>query len=126
MMKILRGAAVLTCTLTIAGCSAAQPLWDDPVAPYAQRKQGVTLSAGNAHDANAVTHMDDPWPRYVRKRKIAANGERMVGAVERYRDVSKLSRAPPPIVPVYGTTVGVSGATTGGGGGGGGGGTSGR
>jgi len=50
----------------------------------------------------------------------------MVGAVERYRDVSKLGRAPPPIVPVYGTTVGVSGATTGGGGGGGGGGTSGR
>ncbi len=119
MTRFLPG-AFLTGALMLSVCgSAAAWEWGEQ---YLQRKQGVTLSAGNAHNANAVTHMDDPWPRYVRARKIPANGERMVGAVERYRDVSKLRQAPPPIVPIYGTTVGVTGAAVAGGGGGGGGG----
>jgi hypothetical protein len=115
--------ALLVCSVTLVLCGSASAWeWDEQ---YVQRKQGVTLSAGNAHNVNAVTHMNDPWPPYVRYRRIPANGERMVGAVTRYRDVSRLKQAPPPIVPVYGTSIGVTGATSGGGGGGGGGGTSG-
>jgi hypothetical protein len=74
--------------------------------PYLERIDTVTTSAGNAVDINAVTHMIDPWPRHVRNRRVPANGERMVGAVERYRR-GRLQLAPPPIAPIY-TTSGVA------------------
>jgi hypothetical protein len=45
----------------------------------------VTLGAGNAKDVNAATHVVDPWPRNVKDRRISGNGERMVGAVQRYQ-----------------------------------------
>jgi hypothetical protein len=71
--------------------------------PYLQRTEGVTASVGNARDVNAVTHMIDPWPRHVRNRRIPANGERMAGAIDRYRR-GRLQFAPPPITPIYNTT----------------------
>lgn len=93
--------------------------------PYLERLEGITASAGNAKDVNAVTHMIDPWPRHVRNRRIPGNGERMVGAVNRYRS-GRLQSAPPPITPMYNTTTvttnppaasgegsGAAGATTG-------------
>jgi len=49
---------------------------------------------------NAATHVIDPWPPYVGNRHIPGNGERMANAVRRYRDVSKLPCAPPPMAPV--------------------------
>lgn len=52
---------------------------------YLQRSDTVTLSAGNAKDVNAVTHIIDPWPRGGGNRRIQADGERMVGAVQRYK-----------------------------------------
>ena len=60
----------------------------DPIAsiqPYVQRADKVTLSAGNAKEVNTRIHEVDPWPRYVANTRIAANGERMARAVERYR-----------------------------------------
>jgi len=71
--------------------------------PYLERIDGVTTSLGNARDINAVTHMIDPWPRHVRNRRIPANGERMAGAIDRYRR-GLLQFSPPPITPVYNTT----------------------
>lgn len=103
----------------LAGSLAASSAsaWDqDPFAMYIQRSDTITLGAGDAKNVNAATHVIDPWPRYVGNRHIPANGERMVGAVERYRDVSKLPRAPRPIVPLYDRQLGVG---AGGGGGGG-------
>ncbi len=97
----------------------ADDLWYEFFEPYLERIEGVTTSAGNARDINAVTHMIDPWPRHVRNRRVPANGERMAGAVERYRR-GRLQFAPPPITPIYNTT-GVqtlAPATSGGGGGG--------
>ena len=106
-----------------AGLMAASPLmfcssarsgeFFDFLTPYFQRRDSITPGAGNAKDLNAVTHMIDPWPRHARDRRIPANGERMTGAVERYRDVSKLRFAPPPIsqVPMGGTASPGSGAT---------------
>jgi hypothetical protein len=115
--KCLIAAATLAACLASPGVSA----WDqDPFAPYIQRSDTITLGAGNAKDTNAVTHMIDPWPRYVGNRRIPANGERMVGAVGRYRDVSRLRQAPQPIVPLYDRQIGVGFGGGGGGGGGGG------
>jgi len=91
--------------------------WDqDPFAQYLQRSDTITLDAGNAKETNAVTHVIDPWPRYVGNRRIPGNGQRLSGAVERYRDVSKLKEAPKPIIPLLDTTLGVSGGGGGGGG----------
>ena len=84
--------------------------------PYLQRIEGVTAGAGNAKDVNAVTHIVDPWPRYVANRRVPANGERMTGAVDRYRR-GRLQFTPPPIAPIYSTNaipatgIGTAGAT---------------
>jgi hypothetical protein len=95
----------------LAGCSGAPP-FDDPFAPYAQRTQTITLSAGNAKEANAAIHVIDPWPRYVYDTRIPGDGHRMAEAVERYEDVGKLKQAPKPISSVFDTTIGVSGGTS--------------
>jgi hypothetical protein len=60
---------------------------------------GVTASAGNAKAINSATHIIDPWPPYVANRRIPANGERMVGAMERYRDVKKIEETPATLEP---------------------------
>jgi hypothetical protein len=96
LAKILAGQAAVMCCLALP--------WDDPFEQYFQRKDTVTLGAGNARAVNSATHMIDPWPRYVRNTRIPGDGGRMAGAVERYRDVSKLPRAPKPIAPELGAT----------------------
>lgn len=60
---------------------------DDIAAPYLQRTDSIAAGAGNAKAVNSVTHMLDPWPPYAGNRRIPGNGQRMSGAVERYRDV---------------------------------------
>lgn len=95
----------------LAGCSAGPP-FDDPFALYVQRTQTITLSAGNAKEANAAIHVIDPWPPYAYNTRIPGDGQRMAEAVERYEDVSKLSKAPKPIVSPF--DIGVSGGGAGG------------
>jgi hypothetical protein len=95
----------------LAGCSAGPP-FDDPFTPYALRTQTITLSAGNAKDANAAIQVIDPWPRYVYDNRIPGDGQRMAEAAERYEDVSKLGKAPKPITSIFDI-----GVTTSGGGG---------
>lgn len=63
--------------------------WDDITAPYTQRLDTMTSSAGNAQRVNAVTHVITPWPRHVHNRHIPANGDRMVGAIQRYQAGNK-------------------------------------
>src|SRR5207302_10485630 len=117
MTAFLRRLAFLLGAFALTACGT--PPWDDPTSQYVQRNQGVTSSSGNAHDANAVTHMNDPWPRYVQDRNIPASGRRMVDAVRRNCDVAQLKNAPPPMQAIYGQTIGVagSGGVLGGGGG---------
>jgi hypothetical protein len=76
----------------LAGCMHAE----DPWTQYTQRTEKITLSAGNAKDANAAIHTIDPWPRVSANRRIPANGQRMSEAYERYRDVNK--KAPIPAI----------------------------
>ena len=82
-MRIARHLGSLIVAATLGGCWSG--IYEDPGAQYVARTDTVTLSAGNAKDVNAATHVIDPWPRNVKDRRINGNGERMVGAVQRYQ-----------------------------------------
>jgi len=97
-----------------AGSCFADGLFDQIMAPYSQRVEGIDDTSGNARNVNAAIHMHDPWPRRVRDRRIPVDGERMTGAVERYRDVRRLREAPPPLTPTLIPSSGLSGTSTGG------------
>jgi hypothetical protein len=103
------GSLILALSLpwALAGCAGGPP-FDDPFAPYLQRSNTITLSAGNAKEANAAIQVIDPWPRYVYDTHIPGDGQRMADAVNRYEDVSKLKQAPKPIEPIYSDTVGIA------------------
>jgi hypothetical protein len=93
-MKIVWTLALEACLVALGACG---PLYgDDELSRYAQRSDKVTLSAGDAKDVNATTHTIDPWPPGVTDRRIPANGERMVRAIERYR---KGPARPPTVSP---------------------------
>jgi hypothetical protein len=110
-MKSAYVLALLAATASLAGCSAGPP-WDDPFEQYARRSHTVTFSAGNAKEANAAIQVIDPWPAYAWDTRIPGNGQRMAEAEERYQDVSKLSKAPRPIAPTFGTNIGIAGGTS--------------
>jgi hypothetical protein len=60
---------------------------------YLDRRESISLSAGDALHSNQVTHMVDPWPPHSANRNIAFNGQKMQSAVERYRT----NRVIPPV-----------------------------
>jgi hypothetical protein len=66
---------VSTLGVMMAGCSDI----------YFDRRETVALGADDHLGTNRVAQMIDPWPRDVSRREIAFNGEKMQGAVERYR-----------------------------------------
>ena len=98
-MRKLIPASALFMLISVGGCTTdvvntAQvynPV--DSVQEYVQRADRVTLSAGNAQAVNTRIHENDPWPRNVGNRRIAANGQRMADAMWRYR-CEKNGRAP--------------------------------
>lgn len=65
----------LAASCALSGCSDI----------YFDRRETIVPSAGNAMAVNQITMMVDPWPPHSANRNIAFNGERMSGAVERYR-----------------------------------------
>jgi hypothetical protein len=105
--KSLIGLAVFAAAALATSSAFA---WDqDFFGMYFHRSDTITMSAGNAQDTNAATHVIDPWPRYVGNRNIPANGERMARAIERYRCIDRSPLGVPPIIPAYGTTIGIAG-----------------
>jgi hypothetical protein len=52
---------------------------------YFDRRESISLSAGDDVYANQVAHMVDPWPAHSANRNIPFSGEKMQRAVERYR-----------------------------------------
>jgi hypothetical protein len=70
----VRGLALAGLIASLAGCSE-----------YMQRRDAISLNAGDAVMTNRVTQTVDPWPRESANNNIAFNGERMEAAVERYR-----------------------------------------
>jgi hypothetical protein len=67
--------AVLALGAFVAGCSDI----------YYDRRETVTLGAGDHIASNMAVQMVDPWPRYVGDKNIAFNGERLQAGVQRYR-----------------------------------------
>ena len=58
----------------VAGCSEI----------YFDRRESIALSAGDAVASNKVTQTIDPWPRNSTNNRIAANGQLMQAAQDRY------------------------------------------
>ena len=83
MTNIIRSIGALTLAAACSGCWAGP--YESPGAEYLHRSDTITLSAGNAKDVNAATHIIDPWPRHVTNRRIPSNGERIEHAMERYK-----------------------------------------
>jgi hypothetical protein len=52
---------------------------------YLDGRDSIALGGGNAVASNEVSQMVDPWPAAAADRNIAFNGEKMEGAVARYR-----------------------------------------
>ena len=50
-----------------------------------ERRDSVTLHAGDSVAANQAIQMRDPWPPYVNNRHILFNGQVIDGAFDRYR-----------------------------------------
>ena len=94
------------------------PFWDE-FGRYFQRIDTASVVSGDAREVNAVTQIIDPWPPYARNRRIPANGQRMVGAIDRYQNPKKLGAKAPTLAPII--TQSLTGSTGGGDSGGGGG-----
>ena len=82
-MRIVRMLGCLPLAAALGGCWTG--IYENPFAQYVNRSDTVTLSAGDAKNVNAATHVVDPWPRYVGNKNLAFSGERMQSAVECYR-----------------------------------------
>ena len=95
-------------TLSLGGCYGLYG--HDEVDRYFQRSDTLTMSAGDAKEANAVTHTIHPWPQNVGDRRIAYDARRVGAAVTRYGatrrpvdqlpdigDATKAMGQPPPI-----------------------------
>ncbi len=67
----------------LGGCSVHSD-WIDPNG-YLDRRETISLHAGDAVATNKVTQMVDPWPAHSADNNIAFNGDRMQKAIERYR-----------------------------------------
>jgi hypothetical protein len=76
-------AATFTTRLIVAALAAAALGGCSDM--YFDHREGVTLGAGDAVAANATMQTIDPWPARSGNPYIAANGQRMQSAVERYR-----------------------------------------
>lgn len=52
---------------------------------YFDRRETISLHAGDAIATNIAVQTIDPWPHVAGNRNIPANGDRMAAAGERYR-----------------------------------------
>jgi hypothetical protein len=84
--------------LSVGGCMQTATV--DPLADsfqqYAQRADKVTLSSGDDQEVNTRVHEKDPWPVYVGNKNIPGDGQRMVGAIERYKTATQ-DKGPKPL-----------------------------
>ena len=72
-------------SLRVLALSAALATLLAACSEYLDRREAVSLNAGNSLASNQVTQVVDPWPRASANRNIAFNGERMQSAIARYR-----------------------------------------
>lgn len=77
-----RSAALLAAVIATAAFGAALGGCSDM---YFDRRDTIALGGGDAVAADEVMQMNDPWPRHSGNTQLAANGQRMQSAIERYR-----------------------------------------
>src|SRR6476619_2715690 len=94
--------------LSLGGCYGLYG--HDEVDRYLQRSDTITMSAGDAKQANAVTHTIHPWPSNVGDRRIVVSAAKTGGAISRYRSGTQ-PRDPLPAIGLGGAPMGVAGAT---------------
>ncbi|MEH2568926.1 hypothetical protein V1289_008553 [Bradyrhizobium sp. AZCC 2289] len=99
---------VLLAVFTLGSCNGLAG--NDEMDRYFQRSDTMTLSAGDAKQANAVTHTINPWPSYVGDRRIVAGAAKTQGAIVRYRSGTQ-PRDPLPAISGEGLPMGAAGAT---------------
>jgi hypothetical protein len=112
---------VLLAVLSLGACNGLAG--DDEMERYYQRSDSITLSAGDAKQANAVTHTIHPWPAGVGDRRIVTDARRVGAAVTRYstttRPVDQLPNVgeksaamgqPPPITSIQNVDISGAGA----------------
>jgi uncharacterized membrane protein YgcG len=114
-MKMI-GLIALAVSLTCDCARAEDPFWDE-WARYFQRIDTISVASGDARQVNAVTHIINPWPRYVRNRRIPADGQRMVRAIQNYKNGGKSASSGAAGAPGGSTTSGAGGGGAAGGGG---------
>ena len=98
---------VLLAVFTLGSCNGLAG--NDEMDRYFQRSDTITLSAGDAKQANAVTHTINPWPSYVGDRRIVAQGNKVRGAIVRYQRGTQ-PFDPLPLIGIEGTPMGNAGA----------------
>jgi len=74
---IVATAAAIGLGIWLGGCTQADQ--------YLDRRETVSLGAGDAIAGNQATQIVDPWPAYSGDKNLAFNGQKMQSAVERYR-----------------------------------------
>src|SRR4051794_10317878 len=87
---------VLLAVFTLGSCNGLAG--NDEMDRYFQRSDTLTLSAGDAKQANAVTHTIHPWPSYVGDRRIVTQAAKTQGVIPRYR----LGNQPRDPLPAFG------------------------
>ena len=100
-MTKLTGLVALIVLMAVSASRAGgdNPFWDE-LTRYAQRIDTLSVVSGDAKDVNATTQIIDPWPPYARDRRIPANGQRMVGAINRYQNPKLLGAQAPTLSPI--------------------------
>jgi len=78
---------VVLAPLLLGGCYGVAG--HDEMDRYFQRSDTITMSAGDAKQANAVTHTITPWPSYVGDRRLAYDARRTGAAVTRYSNTQR-------------------------------------
>jgi len=74
-------------------------LWSAVSAPalasddYLARRDGITLSEGNAVAHNKAIQTIDPWPAHAGRTRMQADGERMLLSIDRYQKNESLEPA---------------------------------
>ena len=99
---------VLLAVFTLGSCNGLAG--NDEMDRYFQRSDTITLSAGDAKQANAVTQTINPWPSYVGDRRIVVGAAKTGGAIARYRSGTQ-PRDPLPAIGLGGLPLGIAGAT---------------
>ena len=82
MAPLSKVALALMFVAPLGGCVTSDLV--DPQG-YLDRRDNISLHAGDAVATNKVTQMYDPWPAYSADYNFAFNGQRAQAAVERYR-----------------------------------------